>query len=193
MKLVLSSTSPARRALLDRLGIAFETYSPNIDESPLPLETVQHTVARLAREKARAAIKDHPKALIIGSDQLISVQGEVLGKPHTLEKAKQQLTLCSNTVLDSYTALCVLNSKSGELQETIAPYQVKFKALSPESIERYLKKDQPFMCAGSIKAESLGPCLFEWMRGDDPNALTGLPLIQLCDMLRQEGLDVLAA
>jgi len=192
VKLILSSTSPARRALLARLRYPFASHAPNVDETALKGESVKDTVSRLALDKATAACSEHPNALIIGCDQLISVKDRVLGKPHTLEKATEQLLLCSKQVLTSYTALCLLNSTTAQSQQTIVPYQVKFKALTPTLIHEYLQADEPFFCAGSIKAESLGPTLFEWMRGDDPNALTGLPLISLNNMLLNEGVNVLS-
>jgi len=185
--ILLSSSSSARKILLQRLRLQFDTYSPDVDETPLPDETVTETVRRLSIDKAHTASTLYPHHLIIACDQLLSVNKQILGKPLTHEHAVQQLKLCSGNLLHSYTALTLLNAQTEHQQTMIAEYQVQFRLLSTEVIENYLRLDQPYHCAGSIKAESLGICLFEWMRGDDPSALTGLPLIALTKMLENEG------
>ena len=190
MQLVLSSSSSARQALLKRFKIDFSTFSPDVDETAFDNETIIETVSRLAIKKAKAATNAFPHALIIGSDQLIAVEDQILGKPGNHENAQNQLALCSNKILTSYTSLCLFNANTGETQRDVIEYQVKFKPLNETLIEQYLQADQPYQCAGSIKAESLGPTLFEWMRGDDPNALTGLPLIRLNTMLTESGFNI---
>jgi septum formation protein len=188
--IVLSSMSPARFALMQQTQLTFSTYNPNIDETLIDGECIETAVKRLAIAKAKAASSTFPNAIIIGADQLLTVNQQTLGKPHTHQKAVGQLTLCSGQTLNSYTGLAVYNSETQHLQAVVVPYQVKFKLLSLSLIERYLLLDQPYFCAGSIKAESLGFRLFEWMRGDDPTALTGLPLITLSNMLLKEQIDI---
>ncbi len=189
--LILGSSSPARNALLQRLGLAFSMHAPNIDETAHPNESVKTTVQRLAREKAITVAKAHPDALIIACDQLVEVNDQALGKPHTHEKARQQLQLCSGQTLLSSTALCVLNATTQSMHEHLIEYQVTFKHLTEDTIEAYLQRDKPYFCAGSIKAEGLGITLFESMSGDDYTALIGLPLITLTHCLTQEGLNPL--
>lgn len=191
MQLVLASTSPFRKALLERLGLAFETASPDVDESRLPGESPEALVARLAEAKARAVAEAYPQALIIGSDQ-VAVNGEqILGKPHTHEKAHVQLSQASGRRITFLTGLCLLNAASGRVQVEVEPFSVQFRALDSAAIDNYLRREQPYNCAGSFKSEGLGIALFERMEGDDPNALIGLPLIRLIDMLGAEGLAVL--
>ena len=189
--IILSSSSPARKKLLETLQIPFETHSPDIDETAKENESTEETVARLSQEKAQACCEQFKDALIIGSDQLVCIDSQSLGKPHTHEQAINQLKLSSDKILYSYTAITLLNSKTQNQQTRVITYQVKFKKLDNETIDRYLRLDTPYQCAGSIRAEGLGVTLFEWMRGDDPSALTGLPLIALTEMLQNEGYDVL--
>ena len=191
MPIILSSTSPARYQLMQRTQLEFSTYAPNVDESLLEKETVTDAVKRLAIAKAKAAVRSHPNALIIGCDQLLQVNENILGKPHTHEKACKQLKLCSGQLLYSYTGICLYNSATQSLQEKVITYLVQFKSLTDEMIERYLHLDQPYHCAGSIKAESLGFTLFASMTGDDPTALTGLPLITLNNFITNEGVETL--
>jgi septum formation protein len=191
MDIVLSSTSPARLKLMRRTKIAFTCFAPNIDESLHPNETAEDAVKRLAIGKAKAAQQQHPNALIIGCDQLVTVNKHIIGKPLTHTNAVKQLALCSEQILHSYTGLCLYNSASQQVQTDVVLYQVKFKKLSDKMIEHYLAIDQPYHCAGSIKAECFGFSLFEWMRGNDPAALTGLPLISLNNMLLNENFDTL--
>jgi septum formation protein len=185
--LVLASTSPYRRELLQRLGIPFDVADPAVDESPLPGEGPVDTATRLALAKARAATDRHPNALIIGSDQVAYLDGHVYGKPGTRERAVQQLRRLRGRSVVFHTALCVLNSASGKFQLSGVPVEVRFRPLEDREIERYLDRESPLNCAGSARSEGLGISLLEHIRGDDPNALIGLPLIELCRMLRREG------
>ena len=190
MQLVLASSSPYRRELLARLQIPFEVISPDVDETPLSKEAPQDTALRLAQLKARAVAEKFPDALIIGSDQVALLNGQQLGKPHTFENAKKQLLAASGQTVVFHTALCLLNSRSSNMQACVVPISVKFRTLNAEQIERYLKKEQPYNCAGSAKSEGLGIALIERFDGDDPNALVGLPLIALVGMLNNEGVAV---
>jgi MAF protein len=191
MKLVLASSSPFRKALLEKLNLSFVTDSPDIDETPLADESIEEMVKRLAAAKARALASHHPQALIIGSDQSASLNGKVLQKPGNFDNAFAQLKAASGQCITFYTGLCLLNSATGEAQTICEPYQVTFRQLHDQEIEHYLQVDQPYNCAGSFKSEGLGICLFESMHGDDPNTLVGLPLIQLCRMLKAEGQPVI--
>ncbi len=191
-QLVLGSTSPFRRELLSRLGFDFITASPDIDETPKPNETPDSLVVRLAKLKASAVSSDHPEALIIGSDQVATIKGKILGKPGDHERAVNQLLLASGNRVTFSTGLCLLNSRTGKTQICCEPFHVYFRELTRSGIENYLKREQPYDCAGSFKSEGLGIALFRKMEGDDPNSLIGLPLIRLIDMLKNEGIDPLA-
>lgn len=193
LPLILASSSPYRREILSRLGVEFSSVSPEIDESPMAGETLENQVRRLAESKALAVAASHPRALIIGSDQLAALDERVLGKPGTHQRAVEQLTMLSGRRVTFFTGLCLLNSDSGERQVCCEPYHVEFRNLTEEEIEHYLRKEQPYNCAGAFKSEGLGACLFKRMEGDDPASLIGLPLIQLINMLRNQGLDVLLA
>jgi septum formation protein len=191
LKLVLASTSPYRRELLSRLKIPFEVAAPEVDETPLPGETPDQTALRLAVAKAKAVASRHPDALIIGSDQVAVLEGVQLGKPHVHENAVRQLRMVRGKSVVFHTALCLYNSRTGNTQARVIPFTVHFRNLDDEQIERYLAKEQPYNCAGSAKSEGLGIALIRRMEGDDPNALIGLPLIALVDMLGSEGLSVI--
>jgi MAF protein len=191
MKIILGSTSPFRRTLLERLGLPFETLAPNVDETPRPHERPEPMVRRLAEAKARAAGASEADALVIGSDQVAWAGGQVLGKPGTRKKAAEQLRALSGRRVSFYTGLCLYNTASGRIQLACEPFHVHFRKLSGEQIERYLARERPLDCAGSFKSEGLGIALFERMEGDDPNALIGLPLIRLVDMLQAEGVRIL--
>jgi len=191
MKLVLASSSPFRKALLDKLHLQFETDSPDIDETPLAAESIESMVMRLSEGKAKALTTKHPDALIIGSDQSAALNGHVLHKPGSYEVAFEQLKAASGQTITFYTGLCLFNSKSGQSETICEPFIVKFRELSDTEIENYLKREEPYNCAGSFKSEALGISLFESMRGDDPNTLIGLPLIQLCRMLKENGMPVI--
>lgn len=190
LRLVLGSTSPFRRQLLERLGVGFETASPEIDESRLPGESPEDLVLRLAEAKARAVAAARHHALIIGSDQVACIEGRILGKPGNHDRARLQLQDASGKRVCFYTGLCLLNTDSGRCQLFCEPFHVYFRQLRPEQIERYLSREKPYTCAGSFKSEGLGIALFERLEGDDPNALIGLPLIRLVSMLRAEGIDL---
>jgi septum formation protein len=193
LSLILASSSPFRRELLSRLGVEFSSASPEIDESPRSDENPETLVRRLALDKALAVGKSHPDALIIGSDQVAVLEHRILGKPGSHERAVEQLRQASGKSVTFYTGLCLYNSASGERQIGCEPFKVRFRHLTHQEIEHYLRKETPYNCAGSFKSEGLGVCLFQGMRGNDPTALIGLPLIQLVSMLRNEGMDVLAA
>lgn len=190
-RLVLASTSPYRRELLNRLGLAFETAAPEVDESQLTSETPEALVRRLAEAKTRAVAGRYPGAFIIGSDQVAVIDGEILGKPGAHGAALAQLRRLSGHKVTFLTGLCLLNSATGRVQLDMIPFHVVFRTLSDRMIERYLEREQPYNCAGSFKSEGLGIVLFERLEGDDPTALIGLPLIRLSRMLEAEGLSVL--
>lgn len=187
--LILASTSPFRRQLLERLRLPFSIESPQADESPLPGEMPRDLVLRLSELKARAVAGSHPDALIIGSDQVAVLNGEILGKPGTRQNAVAQLQKCSGNRVIFHTGLCLLDNASGRAQLDDILFEVKFRDLTLPQIERYIDREKPFNCAGSFKSESLGIILFEYMRGDDPTALIGLPLIRLTTMLHNAGIQ----
>ncbi|MCK5092800.1 MAG: septum formation inhibitor Maf [Gammaproteobacteria bacterium] len=191
MQIILGSTSPYRKELLQRFDLAFESAAPDIDESRLAGETPQALVARLAEQKARAVAESYTDALVIGSDQVAVLNNEVLGKPGNHEKAVVQLEKASGETVAFYTGLCLYNTSSKNLQVDVIPFNVIFRKLTRDQIENYLKAEQPYDCAGSFKSEGLGVALFERMEGEDPSALIGLPLIRLCRMLEQEGVKII--
>lgn len=190
--LVLGSTSPFRKSILEKLNLAFECAKPNIDETAFIDETPQALVERLAIEKAQAVSEQFPNALIIGSDQVAVCDSEILGKPHSFENGVKQLSKFSNKSITFYTGLCVFDSANDKVTSLVEPFIVHFNKLSQSEIENYLNAEQPYNCAGSFKSEGLGICLFEKLEGDDPNTLVGLPLIKLVALLKQHGLNVLA-
>jgi septum formation protein len=190
-KLVLASTSPYRRELLNRLGLPFDVANPRADESPLPDEAPEDLALRLSEVKARAAAQAYPDALIIGSDQVATVDGKIYGKPGTHERAVAQLRELSGKTVNFFTGLCLFDAKNGTAEVRGIPTLVKFRELSDTEIENYLKRETAYDCAGSAKSEGLGIALLASMQGDDPNALVGLPLIALCDMLRNKGVQIL--
>ncbi|MBI3574834.1 MAG: septum formation inhibitor Maf [Gammaproteobacteria bacterium] len=191
MKLILASSSPYRRALLARLKIPFEAVSPDVDETPRPNETPEKLVERLSREKARKVAANHPDVLVIGSDQVAVYNGKIVGKPHGHDKAVAQLKDASGRTVMLYTGLALLNAVTGKEQCEVVPYRVTFRQLTDEQIESYLRKEQPYSCAGSVKSEGLGIALLEKFEGDDPNTLIGLPLIRLVRMLENEGIKII--
>lgn len=188
--LVLGSTSPFRRELLGRLGVSFLTDSPEIDETNLPGESPEALVARLAEAKARAVGRRHGDALVIGSDQVACIDGNIVGKPGNRENAIRQLADAAGKSVCFHTGLSLFNSASGRAQTLVEPYTVHFRELSRSEIERYVDREQPFNCAGSFKSEGYGITLFSQLEGRDPNTLIGLPLIALVEMLRNEGIDL---
>ncbi len=188
--LILASTSPFRRELLQRLQLPFAVHAPDIDESPLVDETPAETAQRLARAKAQAIAKHFPDALIIGSDQVAARGEQRFGKPGTRPNALQQLREMRNQEIIFHTGLCLLNSATGEAQVICVPTHVGFRDLTDREINAYLDKEDALNCAGSAKSEALGISLLSYQRGDDPTALVGLPLIALCHMLRHAGLHL---
>ena len=191
MDLILASTSPFRRAVLEKLGIPFETASPDVDETPLPGESPAALVERLAIAKARAVAAQRDQGLIIGSDQVAVIDDEILGKPGSHEQAVEQLRRASGRRVTFLTGLALVNAASGQVQSEVVPFHVVFRELTDTLIEHYLRREQPYNCAGSFKSEALGIVLFERLEGDDPNTLIGLPLIRLVRMLEAEGFSVL--
>jgi septum formation protein len=189
--IVLASTSPFRRELLARLGLPFLTASPDVDETPLPGEAPETTAMRLSESKARAVAARHPEALIIGSDQVACLDGRVFGKPGSHDNAVRQLRSMRGRSVNFFTGLCLLNARTGQARLRGVPTLVTFRDLDDDEIERYLRKEQPYNCAGSAKSEGLGIALIARMAGEDPNALIGLPLIALCDLFREEGINTI--
>lgn len=190
LPLILASTSPFRRELLARLQLPFTTVAPDTDESPLPAEPPARTAERLAEQKARAVATQHPSSLIIGSDQVAYLGHTCFGKPGSRAKAQAQLRQLSGQTVIFHTGLCLLNTQTGHCQVAGIPTEVRFRPLEDADIEHYLDKEDALNCAGSAKSEGLGISLLEFQRGDDPNALIGLPLIALCRMLRNEGIKL---
>jgi MAF protein len=189
-QLVLGSTSPFRKALLEKLGIPFCTDTPNINEARQPGESPTDLVLRLAEAKAREVAGRHPAAMIIGSDQVACVDGEILGKPGNRENAIAQLTAAAGKTVTFYTGLCLYNSANEQTQTGVEPFTVHFRNLTPGQIERYVDLEQPFNCAGSFKSEGFGITLFSALEGRDPNSLIGLPLILLVEMLADQGITL---
>ena len=191
MKLVLASTSPFRRVILEKLDVAFETIAPDVDENIQLDEIPEQLVARLAEAKAKNVADQVSQALIIGADQVAVVDGQILGKPGNHDNAVKQLRRASGKRVSFLTGLCVFNTESRRVQLDVVPYNVIFRQLTDKQIENYLKKEQPYDCAGSFKSEGLGIALFERLEGDDPNTLIGLPLIRLIRMLESEGFPII--
>lgn len=185
--LVLASSSPYRRELLGRLGLPFTTARPDADEGALPGEQADALVRRLAETKARAVSGAHPQALVIGSDQVAVLDGQVLGKPGTAERAHAQLRAASGRAVQFLTGLCLLDTRGDTAEIAVETFTVHFRVLDDQRIARYLDRERPFDCAGSFKSEGLGIALFERLEGDDPTALIGLPLIRLVTLLAQAG------
>jgi septum formation protein len=187
--LILASTSRYRRELLQRLRLPFEVVAPEVDETPQPGEAPGALALRLALAKARAVHRQRPDAVVIGSDQVADLDGEPIGKPHTHERAVQQLGRLSGRSVVFQTGVAV--AAPGLEQALLAPVLVRFRALSAAEIEHYLRTEQPYDCAGSAKSETLGIALLEAIDSDDPTALVGLPLIRTCALLRAAGIDPL--
>lgn len=189
--LVLASTSAYRRELLARLGAPFRQQSPRTDETALPGEAPASLAARLAAAKARAVAAGNPGALVIGSDQVADCAGSVLGKPGDAANAHRQLRTSSSRNVVFHTAVCLIDTRCQPVREfhAIDATTVVFRDLTDAEIERYLAREAPFDCAGSFKSEGLGIALFERIDSQDPTALIGLPLIALCRLLREAGVD----
>lgn len=189
-RLVLASSSPYRKALLERLGLAFEVAAPHADERPLGGETAPQTALRLAAVKAQSVRALHRDALIIGSDQTATSEGRLLGKPGDHATAARQLRALSGRSADFHTALALLDAANGKLQTQVVPCRVHFRTFDDARIERYLQKEKPYDCAGSAKVEGLGIALIGRIETEDPTSLIGLPLIALTEMLEKAGLPV---
>jgi len=190
--LVLGSTSPFRKELLERFRLDFVVDSPEIDETPLNHESPKDYVLRLSLEKAKVVAKRHPNSLIIASDQCSILNGVIRGKPGNHENATKQLTESSGQCVSFLTGLCLYDSSDDSYQLDLVPYHVDFRALGETEIDSYLRAEKPYFCAGSFKSEGLGVALFQKMEGEDPTALIGLPLIRLVSMLKEEGIEILS-
>lgn len=189
-KIILASSSPYRKQLLDRLHLDYECHSPNIDESIIQGEQARDYVCRLAQAKAQSIAERYPQAVVIGSDQCALLDDEILGKPGSHARALEQLRRAQGKTLVFHTGVCVLNLARRYCAVDDVPFEVEFRNLSDKQLEHYLEVEQPYDCAGSFKAEGYGACLFSALRGDDPNALIGLPLLRLTTMLEQAGIEV---
>ena len=189
--IILASTSIYRSQLLSTLQIPFKTTSPNVDETPLESESAKQTAWRLSMLKARAAAHLFPTGLIIGSDQVALLDDKQLGKPLTHDNAVTQLRAMRGKSVVFYTAVSLFNAMNNQMQTAMAKTKVTFRNLSDDEIERYLRKEQPYHCAGSAKSEGLGIALIQCIVGDDPNALIGLPLIKLIDMFKKQGVEII--
>ncbi len=188
--LILASTSVYRRTLLEKLALPFHCAAPHIDETPQAEETALQLVQRLALEKARAVAKEHAGSWIIGSDQVCTINGKIVGKPGSASAAIAQLQAASGQKISFYTGLCLYDAVSARYQLLAEPFHVHFRTLSLSQIERYVSAEKPFDCAGSFKSEGLGISLFQQLEGRDPNTLVGLPLIALVDMFAAWGLEL---
>ena len=190
-RLILASSSRYRKELLSRLHLPFETAVPNIDETPLPGEAPEPTALRLAREKAFSIASGNPEAIVIGSDQVATLDGEQIGKPGTHENALNQLRKMRGRKVVFHTALCLWDGRASDAAKQVQIENVRtfvtFRDLSDHELDAYLRIEQPYDCAGSAKNEGLGIALIESIESTDPTALTGLPMIALCSMLRQAG------
>lgn len=191
--LILASTSRYRQELLARLRLPFTVESPGVDETAMPRETPCALARRLALAKARAVAERHPDALVIGSDQVAELDGQAMGKPGSHARAVEQLRAMSGRSVVFHTAVATLRLASGYSAQALVPVTVRLRRLGDSEIERYLRAEQPYDCAGSAKVETLGIALVEAVESDDPTALVGLPLIRTCAMLRAGGLDPLQA
>ena len=190
-QIVLASSSETRRKVLEKLEIPFEVFKPSVDESLKSGESPQQLVKRLSVEKARAATDLYSNHLVIGSDQVAVVGKQILGKPANRECAISQLELMSEREVVLMTGLALINTRTGHVQSDVIPYRVEFRNLTRSIIENYIDKDEPYDCGGSLRSEGLGIVLLKRFDGTDPNALLGLPLIRLIDMLAHEGVSIL--
>ncbi len=189
-KIILASSSRYRKELLQRLDIAFKTVNPDVDERYFQDELISDYVLRLAKTKAESIVSKNDNSLIIAADQALQCDKKILGKPGNYNKAKEQLIFMSNRSLTFYTGLCLINTETKTTEEDVVSFHVEFRNLSESEIKNYLVKEKPYDCAGSFKSEKLGISLLKKMNGDDPTALIGLPLIRLCKMLRNQGVNI---
>lgn len=191
MQIVLASTSPFRKSVLEKLGLPFDCHAPEVDETPRAGETPAQLVERLSIAKAQAVAAHYKQGLVIGSDQVAVIDNEILGKPGNHENAVAQLERASGKTVTFLTGLALVNAGSGSIQAEVLPFKVVFRQLTHPQIVNYLNAEHPYNCAGSFKSEGLGIALFERLEGDDPNTLIGLPLIHLIRMLEKEGVTVI--
>ena len=190
-RLILASTSTYRRELLERLRLPFDVVAPEVDETPRAGEAPAALAERLALAKAQAVASRHADSVVIGSDQVAELDGNAIGKPHTHERAVAQLRAMSGRRVSFHTAVAVVRAERGFARVAVARVEVDFRTLDDGEIERYLRAEQPYDCAGSAKSEALGIALLSAIESDDPTALIGLPLIRTCALLREAGLDPL--
>ena len=188
--IILASSSPYRKQILERIGLKFSCQSPDIDESALPNENAQSLVERLSQQKALAVAANYNKGLFIGSDQVSVQDGQIIGKPLNHQDAVSQLRAASGKTALLYTGIALVNAETHDLQSTVVTVEVECRELTDEEIERYLIQDKPYDCCGSLKVESLGITLLKRIRSDDPNAITGIPIIQLANFLRNQGVQI---
>jgi len=189
--IILASTSPFRRELLTRLGLPFDCVPPEVNETPFPGETSKELVRRLSEEKAQAVAKRYADAFVIGSDQVAVLDHQIIGKPGDHARAVAQLRAASGRRVEFLTGLCLLNRARNYIRVEVVPFTVIFRTLTDDFIERYLRREQPYHCAGSFRSEGLGVVLFERLEGEDPTALIGLPLIRLVRMFEEAGVAIL--
>jgi septum formation protein len=189
-QIILASSSAYRKQLLERLRLEFECLAPEIDESVEAGESAPDYVRRLAHAKAAVIAESNPAAVVIGSDQCAVLDGRILGKPGSHENALRQLRDARGKTVLFRTAVCVMHRQSGFCGIDEVPFEVEFRELADEQLEHYLRIEQPYQCAGSFKAEGYGACLFRRLRGDDPSALIGLPLLRLTTLLEEAGIEV---
>lgn len=189
-QLVLASTSPFRQQILTKLKLPFVSAKPDCDETPLIGESPIQLVMRLAEHKARSCFLPEP-SFVIGSDQVCVIDGQIIGKPLTIEKAVEQLSRQSGKAITFYTGLALFNNQTQKIQVVYDTFTVHFRTLSESMIRNYVAVERPLECAGSFKSEGLGIALFERLEGDDPNSLIGLPLIKLINLLEKEGVNVI--
>ena len=190
MKIILASTSPYRKMLLERFGFAFDTIAPETDETPLPGESPEQLVRRLSFGKAAAVSDRFPGALVIGSDQVAECDGRIAGKPGGTERAVEQLLSFSGRTVRFMSAFCVLRAEPEFRQEGVSVTEVCFRGLDEAEIRRYIERDKPFDCAGSFRSEAGGSTLLSYMKSDDPTSIMGLPLIRIAECLRAAGLSL---
>lgn len=191
MNIILASSSPSRKKQLNQLKIPHMAISPDIDETPKPFERAFDLVQRLAFEKAEVIAKQHPNALVIGGDQVGEFGHQILGKPLTHEKAVEDLAALSGQSCTFYTGVCVWNAHTQQVHVDCAMTHLKFKQLTQDEIEHYLRQDQPYHCAGGFQIDGLGLALFESIQADDPSSIIGLPLMRLANLLKKEGYSVI--
>jgi len=190
MHIILASSSPFRKELLDRLHLEYDCISPDVDETLLDNETPDHYVRRLAQLKAQTIADNHPNSVVIGSDQCAVINQNILGKPGNFDNALIQLKSAQGKTAFFHTGLCVLHKQNNFCDVDNILFQVTFRDLNDRQLTRYLKTEEPYNCAGSFKSEAYGISLFASMEGSDPTALMGLPLIRLISMLEAAGVDV---